>query len=86
MDALQHARVVAPGIRADAPMTRRAPLDLVLLECAWLAPFAFDDDTAKAHSQHCVSTMASYYGFSNGRADSACPSLARRVPLIRPEQ
>lgn len=30
----------------------RPPLDLGLLECAWLAPF--DDDAAKANSQYCA--------------------------------
>jgi FPC/CPF motif-containing protein YcgG len=52
MDALQHARVVTPRIGADTRVTPRAPLNLDLLQCAWLAPF--DDDTAKAHSQYCA--------------------------------
>jgi FPC/CPF motif-containing protein YcgG len=33
-------------------MSNRAPLDLDLLECAWLSPF--DDDRAKTHSQYCA--------------------------------
>jgi FPC/CPF motif-containing protein YcgG len=33
--------------------TPRPPLDLELLECAWLAPF--DDDVARANSNYCAS-------------------------------
>jgi FPC/CPF motif-containing protein YcgG len=51
----------------------RTPLDLELLECAWLAPF--DDDVAKAHSQYCA--------FHNGELvrllETAEPTMFARV-------